>query len=87
MVADFLSRVPKIDDTLTFDDQFPDEHLFSIALKTPWYANVVNYLAVGKLPRHLTSRERKLIVSAAQDSLGLEDTYSIQGLICTYTDA
>ena len=33
MVADFLSRVPKTDDTLIVDDQFLDEHLFSIAIK------------------------------------------------------
>ena len=57
MVADFLSRVPKTDDTLTVDDQFPDEHLFVVAVKIPWYADVANYLAVGKLPIHLTLRE------------------------------
>eukprot|EP00253_Pinus_taeda_P029297 PITA_29297 len=38
------------------DDQFPDEHLFAIAIKMPWYADVANYLAVGKLPRDLTAR-------------------------------
>ena len=44
------------------EDQFPDEHLFAVTMKTPWYADVANYLAVGKLPKHLTSSERKLIV-------------------------
>ena len=34
VVADFLSRVPKSDDTLVVDDQFPDEHLFIVAVKT-----------------------------------------------------
>ena len=57
MVVDFLSRVPKTDDTLTVDDQFPNEHLFFVAVKTPWYADVENYLAVRKLPRHLAARE------------------------------
>ena len=57
MVADFLSRVPKTDDTLTVDDQFPEEHLFAVVFKTPWYVDVANYLAVRKLPRHLTTRE------------------------------
>ena len=66
MVADFLSRVPKTDDTLTVDDQFPDEHLFVAVVKTPWYADVENYLAVGKLPKHLTVRERKLIVQCSE---------------------
>ena len=55
VITDFLSRVPKIEDTLTVDDQFSDEHLFVVVLRTPWCADVANYLAVGKLPRHLTS--------------------------------
>ena len=62
VVADFLSRFPKTNDTLIVDDQFPDEHLFVVAVKTPWYADVENYLAVGKLPRHLMVREQKFIV-------------------------
>lgn len=61
-VAYLLSRVPKIIDPLPVDDQFPDEHLFFVTLKTPWYADVVNYLATGKLPAHLSPRKRKLIV-------------------------
>ena len=39
------------------EDQFPDEYLFDVIVKTPWYANVANYLAVGKLPKHLTPNE------------------------------
>ena len=62
VVANFLSIVPKSDEPLVVDDQFLDEHLFVVAVKTPWYANVANYLVVGKLPRHLTSKEHKLIV-------------------------
>eukprot|EP00253_Pinus_taeda_P008877 PITA_08877 len=61
-VADFLSRIPKSVETEAVEDQFPDEHLFAIAVRTPWYADVANYLAVGKLPRHLTPQERKQIV-------------------------
>jgi hypothetical protein len=65
LVADFLSCIPKTDNSLTVEDQFPDEHLFVVTIKTPWYANVVNYLAVGKFPTHLSSRERKLIVQCS----------------------
>eukprot|EP00253_Pinus_taeda_P006951 PITA_06951 len=61
-VADFLSRVPKTDDMVEVEDPFPDEHLFVVTMKTLWYANVVNYLVVGKLPKHLMPFERKLIV-------------------------
>ena len=30
-------------------DQFPDEHLFTVSTLS-WYADIVNYLATGKLP-------------------------------------
>eukprot|EP00253_Pinus_taeda_P017426 PITA_17426 len=46
-VADFLSRVPKSIEIAAVEDQFPDEHLFAVAVQTPWYADVANYLAVG----------------------------------------
>jgi len=62
LIADFLSRVPKINDLSPVDDQFLDEHLFAVTVKTPWYANVVNYLAAGRFPAHLSPRERKLII-------------------------
>jgi hypothetical protein len=62
LVADFLSRIPKTDDSLTIEDQFPDEHLFAVTTKPPWYADVENYLAVRRLPTHISSRERKLII-------------------------
>jgi hypothetical protein len=61
LVTDFLSHIPKTDNSLTVEDQFQDEHLFVVTIKRPWYADVVNYLAVGKLPAHMSSRERKLI--------------------------
>jgi len=54
--------VLKIDDIVVVEDQFLDEHLFSVAVKMPWYADVANFLVVGKFPKHLTSRERRLIV-------------------------
>jgi hypothetical protein len=62
LVADFLSRIPNTDNSLTVEDQFLDEHFFTVTIKTPWYVDVVNYLAVGKFPVHVSSRERKLIV-------------------------
>eukprot|EP00253_Pinus_taeda_P022646 PITA_22646 len=62
LVADFLSRTPKPIDAAAVEDQFPDEHLFAVAVETPWYADVANYLAVGKLPKHITPNERKQIV-------------------------
>jgi hypothetical protein len=62
LVVDFLSRIPKTYDSLTVEDQFPYEHLFVVTTKPPWYANVENYRAAGRLPTHPSSSERKLIV-------------------------
>lgn len=56
-VADFLSRMPKPVDAAAVEDQFPDEHLFVVTVKTPWYADVASYIVVGKLPKHLTPNE------------------------------
>ena len=56
LVADFLSQVPKINDSLAVEDQFPYEHFFSVVLKASWYVDVENYLAVGKFPRHLIAK-------------------------------
>eukprot|EP00253_Pinus_taeda_P029085 PITA_29085 len=39
--------MPNPVDAATVEDQFPDEHLFAVAVQTPWYADVANYLAVG----------------------------------------
>lgn len=36
--------------------------MFALEVKIPWYANVAIYLVVGKLPMHLTVKERKHIV-------------------------
>ena len=50
LVAYFLSWVPKINDPLAVEGQFPDEHLFVVAMKALWYADVANYLVVGNYP-------------------------------------
>ena len=62
LVADFLSRMPKPINAAAVEDQFPDEHLFVVSVQTPWYDDVANYLAVGKLPKNLTPNEHKQIV-------------------------
>jgi len=54
--------MPKLVDVATVEDQFPDGHLFAVTVKTPWYADVVNYLAVGKLSKYLTPNKQKQIV-------------------------
>jgi hypothetical protein len=62
VVAYFLSRltIPTEEDMI--DDQFPDEHLFSISTQTPWFVDIENYLTTWKFPQHFSYRERCKIV-------------------------
>eukprot|EP00253_Pinus_taeda_P025248 PITA_25248 len=52
-VADFLSRIQNTKEDSPVEDKFPDEYLFVVTTKTPWYADITNYLVIGKLPPHL----------------------------------
>eukprot|EP00253_Pinus_taeda_P006567 PITA_06567 len=61
VVADFLSRL-KTDNDIPVDDSFPDEYLFAVSAHSPWYADIANYLVAGKLPSHLSYREKRRIV-------------------------
>ena len=62
VVADFLSRLNISEDNSPIDDSFPDEHLFAVSAHTPWYANIANYLVAGKVPPHLSHREKRQII-------------------------
>lgn len=57
------------DECTPIEDSFPDEHIFAVSTKSPWYADIENYLATGKVPPHLSYREqRKIIHHSAQYS-------------------
>ena len=62
IVTYFLSRINRGGEMSPVNDDFPDEHVFSLATKPPWYAYLANYLTTGKLPQHLSSREKQRIV-------------------------
>eukprot|EP00253_Pinus_taeda_P003091 PITA_03091 len=61
-VADFLSRIQNAKEDSPVEDKFPDEYLFVVTTKTPWYADITNYLVTGKLPPHLFPSERRKII-------------------------
>ncbi|GJZ66787.1 hypothetical protein Tco_0630027 [Tanacetum coccineum] len=64
VVADHLSRItpPPFNLADAIKENFPDESLFSV-LKFPWYANIVNYLAVKKLPEHWSKQQKNYFFS------------------------
>jgi hypothetical protein len=62
VVADFLSRIPQDSTDIPVNDNFPDENLFAVAVKTPWFADTANYLATGRLPAHLSTPQKKRII-------------------------
>ncbi|CAM8981890.1 unnamed protein product [Rhodiola kirilowii] len=49
-VADHLSRLVREEDAGQITETFPDEHLYALTGKIPWYAPIVNYLVGGKFP-------------------------------------
>ncbi|XP_059630055.1 uncharacterized protein LOC132273035, partial [Cornus florida] len=60
VVADHLSRLSiEPFPSLPICDSFPNEQLFQISNgKMPWFADIVNYLAVGKLPTSWSKNEK-----------------------------
>jgi len=57
-VANFLSRIHSPNDPNPVLDNFPDEHLFAITIKTPWFANIANYLSTGKFPTQFSKKQK-----------------------------
>ena len=62
MIADHLSRVEKPtvqEKGREIAENFPDEQLFQLSLQSPWYADIVNYLACGIMPSEFSYQQRK----------------------------
>ena len=53
VIADHLSRLEstaEIEKGAEIEEIFPDEQLLMLLVQTPWYADIVNYLACGIMP-------------------------------------
>ena len=53
MIADHLSTLEKTtgeEKGSELTKNFPNEQLFLLSDQTPWYADIVNYLACGLMP-------------------------------------
>ena len=69
LVADFLSRIQHDSDTKPIDDTFSDERLFVVSVQTPWFVDIANYIATGKVPHHLAPYEKcRIIVQSSNYS-------------------
>jgi hypothetical protein len=38
------------------------ENLFALSINTPWFVDIANYLAMGKLPQHLPPKEHQRVI-------------------------
>ena len=62
VIADHLSRVEKTtveEKGREIAENFPDEQLFQLSLQSPWYADIVNYLACGIMPPEFSYQQKK----------------------------
>ena len=50
-VANHLSRITSTFEPLPMLNVFPNDSLMVVGIM-PWFADIVNYLAVGKIPNH-----------------------------------
>ena len=62
VIVDHLSRVEKPivqKEEKEIVEYFPNEQLFQLSLQSPWYADIVNFLACGIMPPELSYQQRK----------------------------
>ncbi|CAN6700231.1 unnamed protein product [Malus baccata var. baccata] len=67
VVADHLSRliIPTAseEDSLPLRESFPDEQLFAVQFRTPWFVDIVNYLVKGVVHPDLMLQQKKKFLS------------------------
>ena len=62
VIADHLSRLEKTieeENRGEIVENFFDEHRFLLSVQTPWYADIVNYLAYGNMPYEFNSQQKR----------------------------
>ena len=67
LVADHLSRLENMpqEDHSSIKEEFSDEFLMAI-YKSPWYADLVNFVVSGVIPSDLNSHQRKKFLNDAK---------------------
>ncbi|CAM8910621.1 unnamed protein product [Rhodiola kirilowii] len=56
-VAGHLSRIVRKEEEGNITESFPDDHLYAVSTKVPWYASIVNYLVGGTFPPSFTKAQ------------------------------
>ena len=59
VIANHLSRLEKTtkeEKESEIEEKFPDEQLFLLSVQTPWYVDIVNYLACGIMPYEFSNQ-------------------------------
>ena len=62
VIADHLSRLEmnvEKEKGTELAENFLDEQLFLLSVQTPWYADIVNYLAYGVMPPEFSYQQRR----------------------------
>ena len=62
VIADHLSRIEKTtvkEERIELAENFPDKQLFQLSFHSPWYADIVNFLACGVMPPEFSYQQRK----------------------------
>ena len=62
VIADHLSKFEKPTvqkEEKEIAEYFPNVQLFQLSLQSPWYADIVNFLACGIMPPELSYQQRK----------------------------
>jgi hypothetical protein len=68
VVSDHLSRltIDSTPDITQINDYFPDESLLSISTM-PWFANIGNFLAIGDLPNHWSTQDKRKFLNEVKN--------------------
>lgn len=61
-VVEFLSLPNHGGEDIPINDNFPDENLLVISIKTPYFVDMANYLSTGKLPSYFSSNKKNRII-------------------------
>ena len=62
LITDHLFRLERIaapEKGTEIAELFPNEKLFMLSIQTPWYADIVNYLACGVMPFEFIYQQRR----------------------------